>query len=269
MRVLLTNDDGINAPGLSIMGRGLVAAGHDVTIVAPLVQCSGSGTSIGSEIDGRNIELTAVTLPGLEGVPALAVDGPPALAALAACHGLLQVAPQIVVSGINPGNNVGRLAAHSGTLGAVTTAASYGLRGVAVSCAASPHERFEETAAFLALALEPLTRRARQAAAYNVNYPACSLTQVRGVRFSHLATPGPMDLHLTREPGCFRIRLARDRSLAAEDSDLALLSERYISITVLSAGLPEFPGSAVLAADLSAILDSAQAASAAHAPAFE
>jgi 5'-nucleotidase len=262
MRVLLTNDDGINAPGLSIMARQLVADRHDVTIVAPLVQCSGSGTSIGSDIDGRSIEVTAVTLPGLEGVPALAVDGPPALAALAACHGLIQVAPQIVVSGINPGNNVGRLAAHSGTLGAVTTAASYGLSGVAVSCAAIPHDQFEATAAFLALALEPLSRHAVRAAAYNLNFPACPLSQVRGVRFGHFATPGPADLHLTPEPGGFRIRLARDRSRAAADSDLALLSEGYISITVLSAGLAESPGSTGLATDLSTALESAQAPSA-------
>jgi 5'-nucleotidase len=266
MRVLMTNDDGIYAPGLSIMARQLVKDRHDVTIVAPLAQCSGSGTSIGSEVDGRILEVTAVTLPGLAGVPAFAVDGPPALAALAACHGLLPVAPQIVVSGINPGNNIGRLAAHSGTLGAVTTAASYGLPGIAVSCAAIPHDQYEATAAFLALTVEPLTRHAVGATAYNVNFPACPLEQVRGVRFGQLATPGPTDLRLTREPGGFRVRLARDRTKAAADSDLALLSEGYISITVLAARLPESPRSAGLATDLSVALESAQAASTGYSP---
>jgi 5'-nucleotidase len=259
MRVLLTNDDGIQAPGLVIMARRLVTSGHDVMIVAPAVQCSGSGTSVGSEIDGRLVGISDLTLPGLEGIQALAIDGPPALIALAACHGLLDAVPDVVISGINPGNNVGRLAAHSGTLSAVTTAGAYGIAGVAVSCAASPNDQFEATAGFVALALDPLIRFAAASTVYNLNFPPCPLEEVRGVRVGRLAEPGPTDVSLLRETGGFRMRLARDHLQAADDSDLALVMEGYISITALVAGLQESPCGTGVAHDLAKALEAVQA----------
>lgn len=236
MNLLLTNDDGINAPGLLTLAQRLHADGHELTLVAPLHETSGSGTSVGSQLDGTLVIFNLVELPGLEGVRAMAIDGPPALAVLAVCHSLIDVKPDLVISGINPGNNIGRLSHHSGTLGAATTAAAYGLRAVAVSCPAAPGERYKDAACFISVAVGPLATRAPDGVVFNINYPAREFKEVRGVRAGSLALPLSGDLVLEREPGGFRLRVSRDRRTVADNSDLALLDEGYISVTTAGDG---------------------------------
>jgi 5'-nucleotidase len=131
--VLVTNDDGVESAGLHALVRALVDAGHDVLVVAPASDMSGSGAAIGSIHLDQHIDAEKVELPGLAGVPAYAVDGPPGLCVLAARLGGFGDRPELVVSGINPGCNTGRAVLHSGTVGAALTAANFGGRGLAVS----------------------------------------------------------------------------------------------------------------------------------------
>jgi 5'-nucleotidase len=131
--VLVTNDDGVESAGLHALVRALVDAGHDVLVVAPATDMSGSGAAIGRIHLDQHIDAEKVELPGLAGVPAYAVDGPPGLCVLAARLGGFGVRPDLVVSGINPGCNTGRAVLHSGTVGAALTAANFGGRGLAVS----------------------------------------------------------------------------------------------------------------------------------------
>lgn len=231
MRLLLTNDDGIAAPGILALARRLLADGHELTLAAPFHETSGSGTSVGSQLDGRLTAYELRQVPDLPGVRAVAVDGPPALAVLAVCHGLIDVDPDLVISGINPGNNVGRLSLHSGTLGAAMAASGYGLRAVAVSCPGAPPERYEDTAHFTALAVEALATRPHDGHVFNINYPACGFAELRGVRAASMATPSGGDVALERGDSAFSLRVARDRSTVAEDSDLALLHEGFVSVT--------------------------------------
>ena len=77
MKVLVTNDDGIDAPGLHALARALVADGHDVVVVAPARDMSGSGAAIGQVHLDQSIDARRVELPGLDGVPAYALDGAP------------------------------------------------------------------------------------------------------------------------------------------------------------------------------------------------
>ena len=133
MKVLVTNDDGIDAPGLHALARALVAAGHDVVVVAPARDMSGSGAAIGQVHLDQSIDARRVELPGLDGVPAYALDGAPGLCVLAARLGGFGDPPDVVMSGINPGCNTGRAVLHSGTVGAALTAANFGVRGLAVS----------------------------------------------------------------------------------------------------------------------------------------
>jgi 5'-nucleotidase len=133
MKVLVTNDDGIDAPGLHALVRALVAGGRDVVVVAPTRDMSGSGAAIGQVHLDQHIDARRVELPDLPDVPAYALDGAPGLCVLAARLGGFGDPPDVVVSGINPGCNTGRAVLHSGTVGAALTAANFGVRGLAVS----------------------------------------------------------------------------------------------------------------------------------------
>lgn len=125
LRILLTNDDGYNAPGIRAAFERLTAAGHDVTIVAPLVNQSGAGT--------KTLSGTTVTVRHPE-PKVWAVDGTPGDSVL---FGLSEVfegaAPDLVVSGTNFGPNVAGLATHSGTVGGAVAGLESGVPAIAVS----------------------------------------------------------------------------------------------------------------------------------------
>lgn len=133
MRILLTNDDGIDSVGLHVLATAMKEFG-DVTIVAPDSEYSGAGAAIGAiwemrpEVEKRNVD-------GFD--EAWAVSGPPALCVMFARMGAFGPAPDLIVSGINPGANVGRSVYHSGTIGACLTGRNGGITGVAVSQAVS------------------------------------------------------------------------------------------------------------------------------------
>lgn len=230
MRLLLVNDDGITAPGIRLLAHRLAADGHDVTMAAPDRQHSGSGTSVGHELNGLLIPTVVSESTEPPGIHMIAVGGPPALVALAACHGLVDRPPDLVISGINPGHNVGRLTLHSGTLAAATTAAAYGWPAVAVSCPGSPNERYEEASEFIAAAVETLAVGPVRRPVLNINFPHRELGDVRGVRHAALAMP-PAEVSLEREATGFRVRVSRPLETVAEDSDLALLHHGWITVT--------------------------------------
>lgn len=134
-KVLITNDDGIASPGLHELAAMAVDAGYDVVVAAPAEQSSGSSASItGASTDGH-IHMKRHPLPALSRVPSYAVHAAPALIALIACHGAFGDLPDVVLSGVNRGANVGRAILHSGTVGAALTGGSSGSRGLAVSLA--------------------------------------------------------------------------------------------------------------------------------------
>jgi len=133
VRILVTNDDGIEAPGLLHLAQAMTEHG-DVVVVAPDREFSGASAAIGAIWDF----VPEVTRHHLDGVPeAWAVNGPPALAVMYARLGVFGEPFDLVVSGINPGANVGRSVYHSGTVGACLSGRNGGLSGVAVSQAAS------------------------------------------------------------------------------------------------------------------------------------
>ncbi|MEU6950554.1 5'/3'-nucleotidase SurE [Streptomyces sp. NPDC046316] len=125
LRILLTNDDGYNAPGIRKAFERLTAAGHDVTIVAPLTNQSGTGTKMSN----------APTITVKHPEPKVwAVDGTPGDSV---AFGLSEVfegdAPDLVVSGTNFGPNVAGLATHSGTVGGAVAALESGVPAIALS----------------------------------------------------------------------------------------------------------------------------------------
>lgn len=114
LRVLVINDDGIDAPALSLLATRLTASGHDVQVAAPYDEQTGCGASLGRMDDGVLVALKDVRLTAAPDVPAVAVDAPPALVVLAACQGVFGPPPEVVVSSVNDGFNTGTVVMHSG-----------------------------------------------------------------------------------------------------------------------------------------------------------
>jgi len=134
-QILLTNDDGIDSPGLWAAAEYLAPLGF-VTVVAPRQQWSGAGRSLPLHTEGR-IAIQEITV-GRENWKAYAVDGSPAQAVLHAIVELLPRYPDLIVAGINYGENVGSGVTISGTIGATLEGASFGIPALAVSLQTDP-----------------------------------------------------------------------------------------------------------------------------------
>jgi 5'-nucleotidase len=189
VRILVTNDDGIDAQGLHVLARNAVAAGHDVVVVAPSADASGSGAAIGVFHADSHIDVRRVEVPGCD-APAWALAGPPGLCALAGRLGAFGPPPDLVLSGINAGLNTGRAILHSGTVGAALTASQLGISALAVSLRAGVEPDPWESAADLAMALLPLLMAAPTRTVLNLNVPALPLAEVRGLRWARVSGAG-------------------------------------------------------------------------------
>lgn len=232
--MLVTNDDGISAPGLRVLAAVARSAGADVVVAAPERQSSGSSASImATEAEGR-IRVARHPLDGLDGVPAFAVQGGPGLIALIAARGAFGAAPDLVLSGVNHGANVGRAILHSGTVGAALTGGLNGAWGVAVSLDVGMRpERFHwRTAAEAAIGLLPELRERPRGTVVNLNAP--NVGEPRGVREAELAPFGIVQTTLTEEDE-HSIRLAvEDLPHEREPgSDAALLEEGWVTVTAI------------------------------------
>jgi 5'/3'-nucleotidase SurE len=173
LRILLTNDDGWNAAGITAVYDALVAAGHDVTVVAPLTNQSGVGGRITFGGPPLQVVLQALRKYSVAGSPADAVE-----------VGLSVVfankPPDLVISGTNIGQNIGAGTVHSGTVGAAVTALNDGVSAIAVSTEidfATNVGPFAETGAFVVKLVAALRKQVKgsqllpKAVGLNVNYP--------------------------------------------------------------------------------------------------
>jgi 5'-nucleotidase len=177
-RILITNDDGVRAPGILALSQALAALG-EVTIVAPAENQSGKGHSITIE---DPIYVDAVTLTG--DIPATSVTGTPATAVKVALGALLERKPDLVVSGINRGWNLGSVAYVSGTVGAAREAALAGIPAIAASLSSE-----ESNYAPAAEVLRQVVQMARKAGFergvfLNINVPAGSANAIKGIQLT-------------------------------------------------------------------------------------
>jgi 5'-nucleotidase len=181
--IIVTNDDGVAAPGIDALARRLSALpGVTVRVVAPSGNRSGSG---GKTTPGALVSRPAKTSSGLD---ATAVDGFPADTVRVALDDL-KLQPAFVVSGANEGQNVGPIAAISGTVGAARAAAQRGIPALAVSTGRpSSGNRYDyDVAADLAARQVEKTLPAAgatpdTATIGNLNVPSCPTGQVRGLQ---------------------------------------------------------------------------------------
>lgn len=246
LRVLVTNDDGVESPGLHALAAAVVEAGYDVVVVAPDDDMSGTGASLGRLNADAHIDAVPVELPDLAGVPAFALPGPPGLCVLAARLGALGDPPDLIVSGINSGCNTGRAVLHSGTVGAALTAANFGARGLAVSVDRPDVDARSDgvppqwaTAATVGAQAVRWLADAPDGTVLNVNAPNLPLAEVRGYRWASLAPFGTVRTTVVEPAGPSGGRMQLELRPGANGdlpagSDTALVKAGYVTITRLS-----------------------------------
>ncbi|HZP12244.1 MAG TPA: 5'/3'-nucleotidase SurE [Nevskiaceae bacterium] len=177
MRILLSNDDGCQAPGLRCLA-GALREHHDLTVVAPDRNRSGASNSLTLHYPVRaNRHEDGVTC----------VDGTPTDCVHLALTGLMKELPDIVVSGINQGANLGDDVLYSGTVAAAMEGRNLGYPAIAVSCC-SPAPKHYETAARATLAV--IDRLRQQAlpsdSILNINVPDLPWNEIKGFRATRL-----------------------------------------------------------------------------------
>lgn len=235
MRILVTNDDGLHAPGLHALASALVDAGHQVVAIAPEGDRSGSGAAIGNLGDGAMLRYRSMPLPGLPDVESIELDGPPALCVFAAQLGAFGEPPEMVASGVNPGLNTGRLTLHSGTVGAALTAANLGLSAVAVSIAGREATvQHWSVAAALAADVVAWLPLAATPTTINLSVPDLAADQLADVRWGTLAPFGNIRTEvLDRTDERVELGFVPTDEVLPPDSDTVLVAAGHPVVTSL------------------------------------
>lgn len=248
LRALITNDDGIDSPGLWTLAAGARDAGFDVVVAAPHVDASGVGGSVLSVRDGNRTRLHRRELADLPGVPAYAVEGHPAFIVHAAGRGWLDPAPDVVLSGINLGANVGHAVLHSGTVGAALTASMHGWRGLAVSLDTGwqppEHPHWESVLHVLPGVLDVLLAH-REGTVLSLNVPDLPPAELGELREARLATFGEVQIRVDQRSSddgdALHAAFAELSTPPEAGTDTALLAAGHPTITELIS-ISERPG---------------------------
>ena len=261
-RILITNDDGIDAPGIRALARAAARRGLDVVVAAPLTEASGSSAAVTAvERDGR-IVVESRQLPGVTGVPAYAVAASPAFIVLLALREAFGPVPSVVLAGINRGANAGAAVVHSGTVGAALTASHAGLRALAVSLdvltpgatssssggsAMSQIRRTDDEsrhwsgAADLAVRMLDLLAGTPAGTVLNLNVPDLHPDGVRGLRRTTLARFGQVQISIAEAgEGFLRTAVQAADEPLEDGTDLAALADGFATVTPI-----RVPGDAV------------------------
>lgn len=237
MRALVTNDDGIDSPGLAVLARVALDAGFEVTVAAPRREASGASASlVGAEPDPR-VLVEERACPGLpDGCTSYAVRATPALITFLAAHDELGRRPDLVLSGVNRGANTGYAVIHSGTVGAAVSAAVHGIRAMAVSIASDRVEHWETAGVVAARVLPWVLAREEVGSVLNVNVPDQLPERLRGIRKAPLAA-----FHLVQPrvhevaPGTFTVAYEGIDPMRDAESDAGLLATGWATLTLLKA----------------------------------
>ena len=236
MRILVTNDDGYLAGGIQTLARAAAGLG-DVTVVAPDREQSATSHSLTLHYPLR-VRATA------EGVQV--VDGTPTDCVMLAIGELLDDRPDVVLSGINHGPNLGDDVLYSGTVAAAMEATILGIPAIALSYAGKDHDRLGDWADVLVRLLEQLVQRTDFPAEtlLNVNLPAVEPDDVAGVRVTSLGRRAYVG-SLTRaaDPNgreYFWIGGGESKWWGGPDSDFRAIHENFISVTPLHLDLTNY-----------------------------
>lgn len=235
MKILISNDDGVHAPGLAHLADALSKIA-DVTVVAPDRNRSGVSNSL-------TLENPLRVITAINGF--YSVNGTPTDCVHIAITGLLKEAPDMVVSGINEGSNLSDDVLYSGTVAAATEGRFLGFPAIAISLAGPRCEHYDTAAKVAKLLVEqvrksPLTFDT----ILNVNVPDVPFSELRGIQVTrlgtrHIAEPTIKSLD-PRGRKIFWIGLPGSEQDAGPGTDFYAVNSGYVSITPLQLDLTQY-----------------------------
>ncbi len=244
MRVLVTNDDGVYAPGIAVLTVFLAEAGHEPVVVAPDRERSSVGHAITLN---RPLKLQKITGPYPEAVAAYSCDGTPSDSVVL---GLEEIAPDIAVvfSGINKGPNLGDDLTYSGTVSAAMEGLVFGRTSVAFSldCRDEDIERHYETAGIFAVhLLQWLSRNPLpEGVLLNVNVPNLAASFVKGVLVTRKGTrayEGKVNRLQDPHGRTYYWVAGRPEDEMVEGTDVWAVAHGYISVTPVHLDMTHYP----------------------------
>ncbi len=232
MLILLTNDDGINAPGLVSLQRQLSRLG-EVCVVAPATEQSG----VGHSITYRTPLIVEEVYHG-ESRWGWAVEGSPADCVKIGIHELCPRRPDLVVSGINGGLNAGINVLYSGTVAAAIEGAFFGITSVAVSLEYDEHAAFDRAARLARVVIEQvLEKKEPGPQLYNLNIPTKALDGAPSVRTVPMDVQRYDDKYEKRSDPWGRdyywLTGVLKLPAAEHETDLLALAKGHVSLTPL------------------------------------
>lgn len=239
LNILLTNDDGIFAEGLLALHRILNRL-HHVTVVAPDRERSAVGHGI-----TLHYPLRAVEVPVNGSSEGWAVSGTPADCVKLAILELMDVRPDLVISGINSGANVGINLTYSGTVAAAKEAAMYGLQSMAVSIQTNLTPCYDSAAEFVAH-VSPLVvaNQLPLGTFLNVNFPNLPADETKGVRVSRQSADLYNEYFEKRQDPRDRAYYwqgsVSEPSYSHRDADGAALLDNFVSITPVRCDMTDY-----------------------------
>jgi 5'-nucleotidase len=239
LRILVTNDDGIHGPGLKVLEAVARTFSDDVWVVAPDVERSGAGHSLTlsdplryRHVEGRHFE----------------VSGTPTDCVIMACRKIMPGLPDLLLSGVNRGQNIAEDVTYSGTIAAAMEGTSLGIKSIAMSQVTGIYENGITFAVAAAHGAEVVQRLLRvdfgPGVLVNVNFPDCRVDEVAG---TVVTQQGKRDQNYlivdervdARGFAYFWLGFAREKGRPPEGTDLAAVFSRKISVTPLQMNLTQ------------------------------
>ncbi|MGD2119078.1 MAG: 5'/3'-nucleotidase SurE [Chromatiales bacterium] len=235
MRILISNDDGFQAPGIVALANALAQIA-DITVVAPESNRSGASNSL-------TLENPLRATPQQNGF--ISVDGTPTDCVHLAITGLLEQEPDMVVSGINAGANLGDDVLYSGTVAAATEGRFLGFPALAISME-SHNPQYFETGARVALEMVKLLNQSSLSASsiLNINVPDRPYAELRGyktTRLGHRHKAEPV-VQTTDPRGktIYWVGPAGAEQDAGPGTDFHAIREGYVSVTPIKVDLTNY-----------------------------
>lgn len=240
MRLLLTNDDGINAKGIYALAKELEKY-HEVIIVAPDNERSACGHSITLS---RPLIVKEVELEGLKS-KAFSVDGTPADCVKIAINKLIAGNIDMVVSGINRGLNLGTDVLYSGTVSAAIEACIYKIPSMAISMAIKKNiENYEMAAGYAGkILITAVENNIGNDIVLNVNIPLLEENEIKGIKVCKIGSRLYNNCYIETvgEDGETQYEIKGElKDIHEEDSDTLFFKEGYVTVTPLHYDLTNF-----------------------------
>ena len=241
VKILILNDDGVAAEGLRTLA-GSLAARHRVTVAAPMHQQSGTShaLTIGSAIEVRADE----TFDPVHGIKAWAIDGTPADCGKLYLDAIAEEMPDVVLSGINHGANLGTDVIYSGTVGAAFEGLFHGIPSFALSLPEGSEISFAEAAAYFEPFMERMLISYRKPFLLNINFPQ---KLADGTPQFVFCRQGGRDyinaFERIEEGGRVHYKLAGEVSDTdkGEGTDIYAVEQGYIAVTPLGVDMTDYP----------------------------